>query len=61
MKEVDYIAHCKQAKEAKNLYETLRELYGDKMDKMTLLKRARIDNMITTQEKWMLEEFGYGN
>ena len=59
MNEIAYRKHCERENEARVLYRTIRELYGDEIKKETMFIRARIDRVITQEEKQLLLEF-YG-
>lgn len=59
MNEIAYRKHCERESEAKALYRTIRELYGDEIKKETMFIRASIDRVITQEEKRLLLEF-YG-
>ena len=59
MNEIAYRKHCERENEARTLYHEFRELYGNEIKKETMLIRARIDKVITQEEKQLLLEF-YG-
>lgn len=59
LNEIAYQNHIKNAKKAEVLYQALRELYGNEIDKQTLSRRARFDKMITDDEFRLLKEFAF--
>lgn len=57
MNEIAYRKHCERENEARALYRTIHELYGDEIKKETMFIRARLDKVITQEEKQLLLEF----
>lgn len=60
MNEIAIMNYFKGAKEAKRIYYSLRELYGDDMENHKLLRRAYIDGVITAQELQLLQDYAMG-
>ena len=58
MNEIAYQEHWKRVNRAKELHDTLRDLYGGEMDKTLLYRRARIDRSITEEEWRLLKDYG---
>lgn len=57
MNELMYLNHVKKAEEAKSLYQSLREIYGDGMEKHDLFRRAYFDGLINMVEKGLLMNY----
>lgn len=57
MDERAYRLHCEQSRRADSLYYTLKDLYGSELKNKTLFIRARLDKVITDEEKRLLVEY----
>lgn len=57
MDNATYAAYWKREQRAREIYHTLRELYGNDITLPTLFIRAVIDGAITRDERKLLEEF----
>lgn len=57
MNEMAYRRHCEREREARALYHVIRDLYGKEIKKETMFIRARLDKVITQEEKQLLLEF----
>lgn len=60
MDEIAWGAHLKAEKEAKEIHNTLLELYGADMSKETRRIRALKDHVIDDRENRLLREFCLG-
>lgn len=54
---MDNATHWKREQQAREIYRSLRELYGNDITLPTLFIRAVIDGAITRDERRLLEEF----
>lgn len=57
MDTIAYHQYYERERKARELYNTLKEMYGDSMKKETILIKARIDGVINDDEKRLLREF----
>ena len=57
MDEMAYRRFWDKAKKADAIYEQLRELYGHDLPNDKLFMRARVDGVITGEERQLLREF----
>lgn len=57
MNELAYQLHIKKAKQAEELYRSLRDIYGNDLDRDHLFRRARFDKLISDEENRLLLDF----
>lgn len=60
MNEEAYRRHCERSQKANTLYCVLKDLYGNELKNKTLFIRARLDKVITGEEKRLLIEYKNG-